>query len=676
LVGLPVLVLHLASNLASIRVYLVVISTMFVGLAVPISLYSIRRHLLHFWVPPLQIYIVRILWMVPVYSVCTLCSLWLWVCGQEPYVYIPDAFRQCYESYTLYNLFGFMIAYLEMDQGLSAAQILRRAHPTVSFVTHAPPFSLRLGGKYGFLGCCASGDSNSGSPLDQLTRQDSNGALDGHSSGAKQTLLGGNDSSGGGSNTTCVGRLLGPARRIDLLSPWAMGDEFVKNCRRGVLFYVATMPPLALLIVVLSLLGLYHEGNFSLYSPYFWIQAFYFGTSCWALYCLALFFVVARKELAPVKPLNKFLLVKGIVFFTWAQSLAISLAFYFVYDYKARHWTSEAARAAILGNGNGESADEGSYYDDGYDEEARKAAAVQALEDERMTNAGAVCDAVMCVEMLFFAIGHAMAFPSTQFQRVMPHHTTVLGDGPSDGTANGKPGGEEEAPLKAAAAAGGGSGDGGAAAAAVAAVAKRRLAENKQWLVEWGDYWAHMRHSPAGVKYQNERMFGVADVHADTTETYRLVGSAVSDFAREAKVKTAAAAQSTRANLDKTLEKTRENLARGGGGGGGGGGGQPASPPSSPLPLPPRRDKEAASSPAALSSAAKDAERRGHSAFAKLLQSKTETPTAAAAAADTAAGGGGGGGAPSVYYSAKSSCEFESSSDDDDDGDEDTGLLV
>ena len=34
------------------------------------------------------------------------------------------------------------------------------------------------------------------------------------------------------------------------------------------------------------------------------------------------------------QPLNKFLLVKGIVFFTWAQSLAISLAFYFVYDYK------------------------------------------------------------------------------------------------------------------------------------------------------------------------------------------------------------------------------------------------------------------------------------------------------------------------------------------------------
>jgi hypothetical protein len=275
--------------------------------------------------------------MVPVYSVCTLCSLYLWVANYEPYVYIPDAFRQCYESYTLYNLFGFMIAYLEMEQGLPAAQILQRSHPTVSFVTHAPPFSLRLGGKYGFLGCCATGDAATGNPLDQLTRQEENddngGDIDDK---GDAPLLGGGkgggnssralSSSSSSSSSSLVGRLLGPARRIDLLQPWAMGDEFVKNCRRGVLFYVATMPPLAGLIVILSLLGLYHEGNFSVYSPYFWIQTFYFGTSCWALYCLALFFVVARKDLAPVKPLNKFLLVKGIVFFTWAQSVAISFA--------------------------------------------------------------------------------------------------------------------------------------------------------------------------------------------------------------------------------------------------------------------------------------------------------------------------------------------------------------
>ena len=64
LVGLPILVLHLAAIESEIRVYLVVISAVFCLLAIPISVYSVRRHLLHFWVPPLQIYIIRILWMV------------------------------------------------------------------------------------------------------------------------------------------------------------------------------------------------------------------------------------------------------------------------------------------------------------------------------------------------------------------------------------------------------------------------------------------------------------------------------------------------------------------------------------------------------------------------------------------------------------------------------------
>jgi hypothetical protein len=131
-----------------------------------------------------------------------------------------------------------MIAYLELEHGMPAGKLLSRSHPTVSFVTHAPPFSLRFGGRYGFLGMC--GEERD--PFDDLTSN-----------------LGTPDASihGGG-----ILGFLRTERRFDLLAPWRMGDEFVERCRRGVLFYVAVMPPLALLIVVLSLLGLYHEGNF------------------------------------------------------------------------------------------------------------------------------------------------------------------------------------------------------------------------------------------------------------------------------------------------------------------------------------------------------------------------------------------------------------------------------
>lgn len=111
--------------------------------------------------------------MVPVYSVCALASLYLWVAGLGRFVYIPDAVRQTYESYTLYNLFGFMIAFLEMEHGLTAGRVLIAAHPTVSFVTHAPPFSLRFGGRFGLFGLCGTSRLN---PLDQLTLSDSQAA--------------------------------------------------------------------------------------------------------------------------------------------------------------------------------------------------------------------------------------------------------------------------------------------------------------------------------------------------------------------------------------------------------------------------------------------------------------------------------------------------------------------
>lgn len=136
-----------------------------------------------------------------------------------------------------------MIAYLELEHGIPAGKLLSRSHPTVSFVTHAPPFSLRFGGRYGFLGLC--GEERD--PFDDLT-SNTGPRLD---QSSHEGWLG----------------WLRAERRFDLLAPWRMGDEFVERCRRGVLFYVAVMPLLALLIVILSLLGLYHEGNFR-YNPF------------------------------------------------------------------------------------------------------------------------------------------------------------------------------------------------------------------------------------------------------------------------------------------------------------------------------------------------------------------------------------------------------------------------
>ena len=61
---------------------------------------------------------------------------------------------------------------------------------------------------------------------------------------------------------------------------------------------------------------------------YFWNENFALAIACHAVYCLVIFFKEAHKDLAPTKPLLKFMVVKGIVFFTFFQNWCISVYFH------------------------------------------------------------------------------------------------------------------------------------------------------------------------------------------------------------------------------------------------------------------------------------------------------------------------------------------------------------
>lgn len=110
------------------------------------------------------------------------------------------------------------------------------------------------------------------------------------------------------------------------LGPWAMGGKFVRLTTIGILQYIPTKILMSIVILFTSLAGVYGEGEFLNPFVYFGYVSFILNVSqCWALYCLVLFFLGTKEELHPVRPLPKFLAIKAIIFFTYWQSLTISL---------------------------------------------------------------------------------------------------------------------------------------------------------------------------------------------------------------------------------------------------------------------------------------------------------------------------------------------------------------
>ncbi|WRT65653.1 uncharacterized protein IL334_002598 [Kwoniella shivajii] len=108
-------------------------------------------------------------------------------------------------------------------------------------------------------------------------------------------------------------------RPMDVSDPWSL-----LSLKRGVLQYVQVKPLLVLATVILKLTGKYREGEFAADSGYTYISIVYNTSICLSLYCLAMFWVAVSQDLKPFRPVPKFLCVKGILFFSFWQSIGIS----------------------------------------------------------------------------------------------------------------------------------------------------------------------------------------------------------------------------------------------------------------------------------------------------------------------------------------------------------------
>ena len=108
------------------------------------------------------------------------------------------------------------------------------------------------------------------------------------------------------------------------LRPWRLDSNFIRNCKRGTLQFCLLKPITAFLAVALQIGGVYHEGSFNPQYGYPYISFVLNCSITWAAYVLLLFYLAFKPELAPFRPVPKFLCIKAILFLSFWQAVVLA----------------------------------------------------------------------------------------------------------------------------------------------------------------------------------------------------------------------------------------------------------------------------------------------------------------------------------------------------------------
>lgn len=361
----------------------------FVLLGFPISMYGIISHLTNYNAPHIQVYIVRILWMVPIYSI----ESWLAMRFHKQAVFIETA-RDVYESFVLYCFLQFLIQVLGGEQALIL--LLKDKSPTRG-VHMCYGLDKILGFKPWLMGqpirrsMYVQAASNT---HDYVSTIYSNGTTESNSLKDDEVEDPHSDQDDPSSplphRVSVVERVtaaLSPAPRPHnrfirvvqhqeqaspnntsiLAAPISGGvttssstyyrvywtSPFFIQCKFGVLQYVLIKFFCAIAVLILEPYGWYKEGQFHLKAGYLYICILTNVSQCYALYCLVFFYFATKNELSPIRPVGKFLSVKALVFFTWWQSVLISVMYQLemIPNYKAstteKNWNPEDVAKGI-----------------------------------------------------------------------------------------------------------------------------------------------------------------------------------------------------------------------------------------------------------------------------------------------------------------------------------------
>eukprot|EP00301_Raphidiophrys_heterophryoidea_P023518 c7377_g1_i2.p1 GENE.c7377_g1_i2~~c7377_g1_i2.p1 ORF type:complete len:545 (-),score=134.35 c7377_g1_i2:206-1801(-) len=314
----------------------------------PVSLFDISQHIRHMHNPPLQILVVRILWMVPFYSINSFLALRF----TKVSFYITTV-REMYEAFVLYSfvLFCFRFVALRHEEQYPNATTYASlqsskpeptlsepflATPKLSISIPDPNFSPNTNDDDDLNSSSITANSSNATavllnPNHPLSTSPSTNST----SSANKTPHRGSLSHHNFSDVTMiktVKRVLNTKQPLKhhfplcCMRPWYMiGDcEFYTVCRRGVAQYVVWRITASLLALGLESADAYGEGEFVFSKGYLYITIIFNMSQCWALYCLVMVYEALEQELRPMKPLAKFVCVKSVVFFSWWQAFFLS----------------------------------------------------------------------------------------------------------------------------------------------------------------------------------------------------------------------------------------------------------------------------------------------------------------------------------------------------------------
>ena len=117
--------------------------------------------------------------------------------------------------------------------------------------------------------------------------------------------------------------------------PWPLNHCFSKvdisdphtflAIKRGILQYAYLKPILAISTIIMKSTGTYQEGYLGLSSGYLWSGIIYNVSISLCLYALAMFWICMADDLQAFRPMPKFLCIKLIIFASYWQGFGLSI---------------------------------------------------------------------------------------------------------------------------------------------------------------------------------------------------------------------------------------------------------------------------------------------------------------------------------------------------------------